>query len=57
VQRFIKGDTVLLSIDAFNRLAAANELKFELSVFGAENKSIILIDSVLNQSHFDEILL
>ncbi len=53
VQRFIKGDTVLLSIDAFNRLAAANELKFELSVFGAENKSIILIDSVLNQSHVD----
>ena len=53
VQRFIKGDTVLLSIDAFNRLAAANELKFELSVFGAKNNSIVLIDSVINQSYID----
>ncbi len=53
VQRFLKNDTVLLSVDAFNRLAEATELKFELSAYGEKNNSIIMIDSIVNRSYID----
>ena len=47
-QRYVIGDTLLLSISTFNSLAAADDLNFELSLYGAKNNSVILLDSIIS---------
>jgi serine protease len=52
-ERFALGDTVIMSIDAYNFLGAADSLKLILSAVWDDDSSIKVIDSLVNINHVD----